>query len=143
MIRNLRITAMIGLVAFAVFTAITSGLYARTRGSDDSQSLDSVSKWEKRILPILNHVPEDVTIFGYVSDWDIPGAAYDAIDQDQEYVLTQYALAPRIVQPGLDHEWIIGNFVGSEFKAWLDENLSSYDLREIGYGIYLIHQISP
>lgn len=141
--QKLRITAMIGLMAFAIFTAITNGIHAREQLDKASQSVDPVSKWEKRIQPVLDRVPEHVTAFGYVSDWDIPGAEFDSIDQDQEYVLTQYALAPRTVQPGLEHEWIIGNFVGNDFKTWLDEKLPSYELREIGYGIFLIHRTSP
>jgi hypothetical protein len=139
---KLRIAAMIGLMAFAIYTSITNGLYAREKWGQASPSIDSVTKWETRIQLMLDRAPQDVTEFGYVSDWDIPGAEYDPIDQDQEYVLTQYALSPRIVQPGLDHEWIIGNFVGNEFRGWLDDKLTSYELREIGYGIYLIHRTS-
>jgi hypothetical protein len=134
---------MISLMAFAIFTAILTGMDARERWDQARHSIDSVTKWENRILPILDRVPEDVTQFGYVADWDIPDANYNGIDQDQEYVLTQYVLAPRILQRGLDHEWIVGNFVGTDFKKWLDQNLPSYELKEIGYGIYLIHRTSP
>jgi hypothetical protein len=43
----------------------------------------------------------------------------------------------------LDHEWIIGNFTDTKFRDWLDQNLSSYQLTEIGFGIYVIHRTSP
>ena len=141
--RNLRATAMISLILYSVFVAATNGLAARARWNRDSQTSDSVSQWEKRVKPVLDHIPSNVTELGYVADWNIPGSGYDLIDQDNEYTLTQYALAPRIVQPGLNHEWMIGNFTDKGFRSWLDQNLSSYKIIEIGFGIYVIHRTSP
>jgi len=141
--RNLRAIAMISLILYSVFVAATNGLAARARWNRDSQTSDSVSKWEKRVKPVLDHIPSNVTELGYVADWNIPGSRYDLIDQDNEYTLTQYALAPRIVQPGLNHEWMIGNFTDKGFRSWLDQNLSSYKIIEIGFGIYVIHRTSP
>jgi hypothetical protein len=141
--RNLRAIAMISLILYSVFVAATNGLAARARWNRDSQTSDSVSKWEKRVKPVLDHIPGNVTEVGYVADWDVPDSGYDIIDQDNEYTLTQYALAPRSVQPGLDHEWIIGNFTNKGFRSWLDKNLSSYNIIEIGFGIYVIHRTSP
>jgi hypothetical protein len=140
--RKLRAIAIISLVTFSIFVAVTNGLAARAKWNQNSQSTDSVSKWEKRVKPVLDHVPSNITSFGYVADWDVPGSEYNIIDQDNEYTLTQYALAPRIVQPGLDHEWIIGNFTDTGFRDWLDKNLSSYEIIEIGFGIYVIHRTS-
>jgi len=141
--RILRIVAMIGIVIIAVLVSVQNAWATRTRTIAASQSTDSVSKWEDRMARVLARVPEDVTVFGYVADWDLPNAQYDMIDQDQEYVLTQYALAPRMVQPGLEHEWIIGNFITPDFEKWLDQNLSSYEMTDMGFGIYLIHRTSP
>ena len=141
--RNLRATAIISLVLYSIFVAATNGLAAHSRWIRDSQASDSVSKWEKRVKPVLDHIPNDITELGYVADWDIPDSGYNLIDQDNEYTLTQYALAPRIVQPGWDHEWMIGNFTDKDFQKWLDKNLSSYRILEIGFGIYLIHRTSP
>src|SRR5919112_1810105 len=130
--RNLRAIAMISLILYSIFVAATNGLVARSRWNRDSQADDSVSKWEKRVRPVLDHIPGDITELGYVADWDISDSGYDLIDQDNEYTLTQYALAPRIVQPGLDHEWIIGNFTDKDFRKWLDNHLPSYKIIEIG-----------
>jgi hypothetical protein len=141
--RILRIAAMIILVALSLFVATTNGQAAYTKKQEASQSIDAVTKWEKRVLPVLDHVPNSVTELGYVADWDLPHSDYDVVDQDNEYTLTQYALAPRSVQPGLDHEWIIGNFTQAGFQEWLDQNLSAYEISEIGFGIYIIHRTAP
>ena len=141
--RNLRAIAMISLVLYSIFVAATNGLAAYSSWNRYSLVGDSVSKWEKRVRPVLDHIPSDITELGYVADWDIPDSGYDIIDQDNEYTLTQYALAPRIVQPGLDHEWMIGNFTDKSFLKWLDQNLASYKIIELGFGIYVIHRTSP
>ena len=44
-------------------------------------------------------------MIGYISDSDVPGAAYDAANDEGEYILTQYALAPIIIVRGTDQEW--------------------------------------
>jgi len=140
--RKLRAITLISLIIYSIFVAATNGLAAYTRWNRDSQTIDPISKWEKRVRPVVDHIPSTVTELGYVADWDIPDSGYDLIDQDNEYTLTQYALAPRIVQPGLDHEWMIGNFTDADFRSWLDKNISSYKIIEIGFGIYVIHRTS-
>jgi hypothetical protein len=140
--QKLRALAIFSLVIFGIFVAMTNGLTARSTWNESSQTTDSVSKWENRVRAALDYVPSDVTVVGYVADWDIPNSQYGIIDQENEYTFTQYALAPRMVQPGLDHEWIIGNFTHAGFRDWLDKNLSSYEIIEIGFGIYVIHRTS-
>jgi hypothetical protein len=140
--QNFRVAAIILLVTFSLFVAIKNGMGARDKQMVGGEAIDSVSKWEQRVKPVLDHLPEDVTVIGYTADWDLPNVQYNLIDQENEYTFTQYALAPRAVQPGLDHEWIIGNFTNKDFRTWLDENLPSYEIIEIGFGIYLIHRTS-
>jgi hypothetical protein len=140
--QNVRIIAIIGLIALGLVVAINNAIHARTRSEQERSSMDTVSKWEARVHRVLVHLPSDTKEIGYVADWDIPGMEYDLVDQETEYTLTQYALAPRRVQPGLDQEWIVGNFTSPNFRDWLDKNLSSYEIIEVGFGIYLIHNTS-
>ena len=124
--RNLRAAAIFLFVIFGLSVALRNGLGVRAKWNAEAESIDSVSKWEERVKPVLNHLPSDVTLIGYAADWDLPDVKFNVIDQENEYTFTQYALAPRMVQPGLDHEWIIGNFTNKDFRTWLDQNLSSY-----------------
>ena len=140
--RNLRVAAIFILVTFSIFVALRTGVQVRAKRLAESTSIDPVSKWEERIQPVLKHLPDDVSVIGYIADWDLPDTEYNVIDQENEYTFTQYALAPRAVQPGLGHEWIIGNFTNKDFRVWLDQNLSSYEIIELGFGIYLIHRTS-
>ena len=140
--RNLRVAAIFILVTFSIFVALRTGVQVRAKWIAERTSIDTVSKWEERIQPVLKHLPDDVSVIGYIADWDLPNMEYNLIDQENEYTFTQYALAPRAVQPGLEHEWIIGNFTNKDFRVWLDQNLSSYEIIELGFGIYLIHRTS-
>jgi hypothetical protein len=141
--QNLRIIALIGLITFSLLAAVNNGIDARQRWTQAQSRQDPVSRWETRLQPVLKRLPEHVSVLGYVADWDLPGAEYNLVDQETEYTLTQYALAPRAVQPGLEQEWIIGNFTQPDFRDWLDGKLPSYEVTEMGFGLYLIHRTSP
>ena len=143
LLHRLRQAAVAGLVILSLFEAYHNTTSALADWDPDQPQNNSVDRWEERIQPIRNHLPEDVTLVGYAADWDIPDSEYNPIDQDAEYVLTQYALAPIMVEPGLEHEWIIGNFLNPAFESWLDESLPAYEIRSLGFGIYLIHRTSP
>lgn len=134
---------MVGLVGLSLFVAYRNTSSAVAAWDPEQPHNNPVERWEKRIQPVRNHLPEDITLVGYVADWDIPNSEYNPIDQDAEYVLTQYALAPIMVQPGLEQEWIIGNFLHPGFEEWLDQSLPSYEIKSLGFGIYLIHRTSP
>ena len=140
--RNLRVAAIFILVTFSIFVAFRTGVQIRAKWIAERTSIDTVSKWEERIKTVLKHLPDDVNVIGYIADWDLPDTEYNVIDQENEYTFTQYALAPRAVQLGLEHEWIIGNFTNKDFRVWLDQNLASYEIIELGFGIYLIHRTS-
>lgn len=134
---------MVGLVGLSLFVAYRNTSSAMAAWNPEQPDNNPVDRWEKRIQPVRNHLPEDITLVGYVADWDIPNSEYNPIDQDAEYVLTQYAMAPIMVKPGLEQEWIIGNFLHPGFEAWLDQSLPSYEIKSLGFGIYLIHRTSP
>jgi hypothetical protein len=102
---------------------------------------DPVSKWEKRIGRV--EFPSNIQKIGYVADWDID-PTFSPIDQDQEYVLTQYTLAPIIVNKGIHNcEWIIGNLTLPETQDWLHYTFKGAEIRSYGWGIYLIHMVKP
>ncbi len=89
------------------------------------------------------HLPDNVGgEIGYVADWDIDPNA-NSIDQDEEYVLTQYTLAPIIVKRGDSYEWIIGNLTAPNADAWLNQKFAGDKTHFYGWGIYLIHKANP
>ena len=103
---------------------------------------DFVTGWEERMERLKNRLPDDVSMIGYVTDDDLPGIETDPINHDNEYMLSQYSIAPIQVVPGLEAEWILGNFTVPDFQIWLDQSLGEYEIKNLGYGIYLIHRLS-
>jgi hypothetical protein len=106
-----------------------------------SQSRDMLSPWEERMKLIRANLPPDVFIVGYLEAADVPNA--DADPENSEFFMTQYGMAPVVLVKGYGQEWTIGNFGGTlpvkTIKSQLDENLASYTIQDLGFGLYLIH----
>jgi hypothetical protein len=109
-----------------------------------ASSRDPATAWDAHMRLVAAALPSDVRVVGYLeaSDLDpsIPGP-----DQ-AEFYLTQYGLAPTVVQPGAVHEWIVGNFGNavtvSQMDSGLDRILGAHSARSLGFGIYLIRRLT-
>ncbi len=97
-----------------------------------------------RIENLRGDLPETGDI-GYLSEMDIPGTAYDAVDTNEEYVLTQYFMAPRKIIRGSEYPYVIGNFANLELEeeSQLEEMLGLIIVASYGYGIYLLQGTQP
>jgi hypothetical protein len=63
-----------------------------------------ISAQESRFAAIRSAVP-DGAVVGYLTDAD-PGSTLDGVLLHS----AAYALAPRLLDRGLNHEWVVGNF---------------------------------
>ena len=97
---------------------------------------DPVSEWETNLTTIRADLPASGTV-GYVADWDIPGSDFNQDDQDVEYILTQFALVPLLVQRGVDHPFVIGNLTDENLAKALETYHLSL-LEKYGRGIFLL-----
>ncbi len=104
---------------------------------------EMVSSWEEHMKVVRAALPSDVWVAGYLEKADIPGSKsrYD----DAEFFLVQYGVAPVALIKGFGHEWIIGNFGNTvslkTIKPWLDQKLGNYTIQELGFGLYVIHDL--
>lgn len=103
-----RITALILLVGFCFFSAI-NGYQTAAQAAGEVNGDDMVTAWDKRLRKIRPLLPE-YGVVGYLADWDIPGAQYGSSDQEVEFLLAQYTVAPVVLERGKDHPMILGNF---------------------------------
>jgi hypothetical protein len=122
-------------VVILVLVTLLSGYYSLfINPSIELIRDDGAAKWEERMQAVRKVLPSSVRDVGYISDPELTA-------QVQEYFLTKYALAPVVVRPGVDHEWIIGNFTQPGFEDSVKEQISSgYTIQKLGAGIYLIHR---
>ncbi len=125
---------------------IAAGLYASVRNLIATQELGSVSDdpvadWEKRFSPIKQRLPFERGVVGYISDSSIPGAGYDAANDEGEYVLTQYVMSPVIIVKGTAQEWNIANLDRQAFDMWSRSNQGKFEVTAFKGGLYLLHRI--
>lgn len=104
-------------------------------------SNDMVYAWDRRLQKVRADLPADVGLVGYVGDWDIlPADEYYYAGEETEYVLTQYALSPVIVQRGDHYEWVIVNMTPKAHAIWLERQPQNMKVIDYGLRIYLIHR---
>lgn len=102
---------------------------------------DPVADWEKRFAPLKADLPFTRGTVGYISDSSIPGIAFDPPNEEGEYVLTQYVMAPIIIIKGTDQEWNIGNLGVQAYAAWSRSHQGQFDVTQFKDGLYLLHKI--
>ena len=81
-----------------------------------------------RFAPVRGALPFVRGVIGYISDSDVPGADFNAANDEGEYILTQYALAPIVLVRGTDQEWNLANLSRESF-APLEPLATRPDLR--------------
>ena len=95
--------------------------------------MDDTTIWAQRIEKVQEGLPPNNKTIGYLTESDIPGIEFNPIDHDEEYVMTQYFLAPRIIAQGAGYDFVMGNFA--------DPRITPADF-EMLYGLKLIAQFS-
>jgi hypothetical protein len=103
---------------------------------------DAVADWVERFDPIKARLPFQRGVVGYISDAQVPGIEFNSADELGEYVLSQYALAPIILERGARREWCIANLSRQAYKTWSSTNQSIFDVVWSGRGLYLLHRVA-
>ncbi|HTP00782.1 MAG TPA: hypothetical protein VMJ64_05355 [Anaerolineales bacterium] len=139
--RSFQLLAILLLAGTSILSTLQYWMAVYQTWKVSLTSGDPVSRWEHRLSRI--QLPTDIrNEVGYVADWDID-PTHNPTDQDEEYVLTQYTLAPLIIKRGANYPWIIGNFTLPGADDWLSQNFKDAKIHHYGYGIYLIHKLGP
>jgi len=110
--------------------------YARSLWNPNGLNTDAASMWEERLALLKADLPKEGVI-GYVSEMDYPGVPFGAGDQDEEFALSQYTLAPLILDRGnTHHELVVGNF-SEVYDYQFEKDLGLRLIFDYGYGIFL------
>jgi hypothetical protein len=103
-----RLAAVILLAGLCIFSAI-NGFQTAAKAAGEVSGDDMVTAWDKRLRKIRSLLPE-YGVIGYAADWDIPGGTFGSSDQEVEFLLAQYTVAPVVLERGTNHSIILGNF---------------------------------
>jgi hypothetical protein len=100
-----------------------------------------VANWDKRLSNLIAPIPIKRGVIGYISNEDIPGAAFSQNDVSGEYVLTQYSVAPLILVRGTDQEWNILNLDTQAYEKWHQTHENGFEVVVFTGGMYLVHKV--
>jgi hypothetical protein len=133
-----------GMVAMMVAASLLAAVRNLISTGDlGSTSDDPVADWETRFAPLKEELPFRRGVVGYISDANVPGAIYDSANDQGEYVLAQYVLAPIIIVTGTDQEWNVANLDRAAFTLWEKSNHVKFEVTAFKGGLYLLHRIRP
>jgi hypothetical protein len=100
---------------------------------------DGVYDWDERLADLRADLPPDVKVVGYVSDWDVL-PEYNYPNNETEYVLTQYTMAPVIVAREAGHDWVIVNLTPKDFETWRATQPADIEVTKYPLGLFLVHR---
>lgn len=125
---------------------VLAGLYASIQNLISTKELgsltdDPVADWETRFRPLKASLPFQRGVVGYISDSNVAGVTFDAANDEGEYVLTQYALAPIVIVKGTDQEWNVANLSIAAYQVWSKSNHGEFEVSPFKGGLYLLHRI--
>lgn len=117
---------LIIMLALAVFSSYESFKSSAT-AVEGLNELDMVTAWDRRMRKFRELLP-DHGVVGYLADWDLPDTKFGSSDQEVEFLLAQYTVAPVVLERGFDHELILGNFNDSSESAKMKKILDSFPI---------------
>jgi hypothetical protein len=126
------------IVLASLYASIQNLISTKDLGSTTD---DPVADWEVRFGPIKEQLPFKRGVVGYISASSIPGVSYNSANDEGEYVLTQYVLAPIIIVKGTDQEWNIANLDKQAYTVWSKTNQGQFEVIPFKDKLYLLHRL--
>lgn len=107
-------------------------------GDTGSKELD---RWEADMQLVREILPIERGIVGYISQEDVEGSEFEYWDNETEFLLTQYALAPLIVKKGLAAEWNVIVLKNEDLEKWLQMHPGEYEITNLKNQIHVLHDL--
>jgi hypothetical protein len=126
----LAVALLIGISFYSSIQTLKSTSYDAAEMVGD----DMVTAWDKRLRKVRQILP-DHGVIGYLADWDIPDYISGAKDQEVEFILAQYTLSSLVLERGIHHDVVLGNFSDDGDSQKIQR------IQEV-FGIYLIEKFS-
>ncbi len=127
------------LLFLQIYTGLKNLQYIQ--GAEYNAS-EPVAEWERRLAGLKKILPLTSGVVGYVSDSGVSGINYYDPNDQIEYTLTQYVMAPIIIKKGDNFEWIIGILSKSGYENWVSTHNGEFQITFLKYNVYLIHRLT-
>jgi len=129
-----------GIIVASIYFGFQNLRYAMAIGNLTN---DPVTQWEVRFQAVKKILPFKRGVIGYITNSDVPGAIYNANNEQGEYTLTQYTMAPIILVHGDDEEWTLANLNGRAFQTWSQANQGRFRVTPLKDNLYLLQRLNP
>ena len=137
--KTAQLLLLIVAIGYGLYGSFTSFL-----GTFSIYSYDAGNRrFEERLKNMRELIPFTRGVIGYFSNEHVGFMEADLDNANGEYVLTQYALAPLILDPGVYHEWNILNLSSEVYETWNSEHGDEFKTISSAGGFYLIQRLSP
>ena len=102
---------------------------------------ETLDRWEADMILLRESLPVNRGVVGYISEEDVAGLKYEYWDNETEFLLTQYALAPLILKKGLSAEWNVVVLKNEDLLKWLAANPGTYEIIKIKSKFHILHNV--
>lgn len=102
---------------------------------------ERLNRWEADMQLVRKTLPVERGLIGYISEEELEGVEYAFWDNETEFILTQYALAPLILKKGLAAEWNIVVLRREYLEMWLEANPGEYEIIEVKGQFHLLRDL--
>ena len=133
-----RILMVALLTVFSLYSVYQMVFASMHIGDTGSERLDL---WEADMQLVREALPLERGVVGYISEEDLEGVEFAFWDNETEFMLTQYALAPLILKKGLASEWNVGVLREEDLKEWLDANPGNYEIIKVKGQFSVLHDL--
>ena len=138
--RSAQWVMLAGIIAASIYFGYQNLREAMAVGAPND---DPVTKWELRFDAVKKILPFKRGVIGYITNSDVPGAVYNANNEQGEYTLTQYTMAPIILVRGDNEEWTLANLSGKAFQTWSQSNQNTFRVIPLRDNLYLLQRLVP
>lgn len=129
---------VISLTLIGIYYVVQLWQSSMDIGDTGSKELD---RWEADMQLVREILPIERGIVGYISQEDVAGSDFEYWDNETEFLLTQYALAPLIVKKGLAAEWNVIVLKNKDLEKWLQMHPGEYEITNIKNQIHVLHDL--
>jgi hypothetical protein len=141
---NVRLILKQVMLAGIMVTSIYFGVQnVRAAIAVGNLSSDPVTKWEVRFNAVKELLPFKRGVVGYLTNSNVPGASYDANNEQGEYTLTQYTMSPIILVQGDNEEWTVANLNSKAYQIWSQSNHGEFRVIPLKDDLYLLQRLAP
>lgn len=138
----MRIRAKQLLVLLLAFSSLYSTVEHWRSTINFDRGAAAMEAWEARIQPVKEALPIERGVIGFVGEWDVPGVAFSAGDQETEFILTQYTLAPLILVRGTVAEWNVAILSKTAYEKWQATKTGDFEVIPLGHQVYLLRRLN-